>query len=458
MHLPSRANAPQPSAPLTSLRHTHVDDLLRQHPATLRELVQGLGSPLHLMLPQVFVENIRRFRRAFEQAPARGSLLFAKKANKADCLIQACSQEGIGVDVASVGELEKALGGGVPGHAIGVSGPEKSDRLLQLCLSHQCLLAIDSPSELQRLLHLARSREQQARVLLRYRPESQPESRFGLDPGQCAEAIALCREHPRWLCLTGFCFHLGGYSSEQRAQAANRLLDLCASTRAAGLEHCRRVNLGGGFAVRYVNPEAWARFRQQDRPSHYHGARTFSGFYPYGAPRAASDALADILATPVEAAMTLAQKAERDAIELLIEPGRALLDQAGISVFRVQGVKERDDGYAVVTVQGSSFNLSEQWFNSEFLPEPLLLPTEPRPAAPFFACVGGSTCLESDMLTWRKIRFDHPVRPGDLLVYLNTAGYQMDSNESPFHEVRLPHKVVIELDGPTLRWKLDGLA
>ncbi|AZC21903.1 alanine racemase [Pseudomonas sessilinigenes] len=458
MHLPSRTNASQPSNPLASLRHARVDDLLRQHPAALHDLVQGLGSPLHLMLPQVFVENIRQFQRTFDQAPATGTLLFAKKANKADCLIQACSQEGIGVDVASVGELEKALGGGVPGHAIGVSGPEKSERLLALSLSHQCLLAIDSPSELQRLLHLARHRDQQARLLLRCLPESQPESRFGLDPGQCAQAIALCREHPRWLRLMGFSFHLGGYSSEQRAQTANRLLDLCVSTRAAGLEHCRRLNLGGGLAVRYVSPGAWARFLQQDRPNHYHGARTFNGFYPYGAPRATADALADILATPVDTAMTLAQKAERHAIELMIEPGRALLDQAGISAFRVQGVKDRGDGYALVTVQGSSFSLSEQWFNSEFLPEPLLLPAEPRPAAPFLACVGGSTCLESDMLTWRKIRFDQPVRPGDLLVYLNTAGYQMDSNESPFHEARLPYKVVIELDGPTLRWKLDGLA
>lgn len=59
MHLPLRASAPQPSSTLTSLRHASVDDLLRQHPATLHSLVQGLGSPLHLMLPQVFVDNIQ---------------------------------------------------------------------------------------------------------------------------------------------------------------------------------------------------------------------------------------------------------------------------------------------------------------------------------------------------------------------------------------------------------------
>ena len=86
------------------------------------------------------------------------------------------------------------------------------------------------------------------------------------------------------------------------------------------------------------------------------------------------------------------------------------------------------------------------------------MPATARPVAdagPYPACVGAATCLESDMLTWRKIPF--PVRPavGDLLVYLNTAGYQMDSNESPFHDLPLPPKVVVELSGSRFRWRLD---
>lgn len=449
-----------PGTPLPSLRHPQVEALLRQHPEALHSLVDGLGSPLHLMLPQVFTGNVQRFQRTFEQHAVDGALLYAKKANKADCLVRACSQQGIGVDVASLGELEKTLGGGVPGPRIGISGPEKSQRLLELGLSHQCLLAIDSLNELRRLQQLAHDRGQAARLTLRQRPESHPDSRFGLSPAECAQAIALCREDPRGLRLEGFSFHLGGYSCEQRVEAAAQLLTLCIDTRASGLDHCRRINLGGGFAVQYVSPQAWERFRQHNHPTHYHAGKSFSDFYPYGAPRACAEALADILAAPVEGTISLAQQAARHGIDFIIEPGRALLDQAGISAFRVQGVKDRrdSDGYALVTVQGSSFSLSEQWFNSEYLPEPVLLPASPREPEPFVACIGGSTCLEADMLTWRKIRFAHPVRPGDLLLYLNTAGYQMDSNESPFHEARLPHKVVIELDGGALRWQLDGLA
>lgn len=448
------------SVSLSSLRHPLVERLLRHYPEELQRLVAGLGSPLHVMLPQVFTENLRRFQQAFAQSPASGSLLFAKKANKADCLVQACAAQRIGVDVASVGELEKALAGGVAGQHIGVSGPEKSDRLLALCISHQCLLAIDSLAELQRVQQMAQQRQQPVNILLRWQPDSQPYSRFGLQEQECQAAIAYCYAQRQWLKLLGFSFHLGGYSVAERASTANQLLEQCIAARKAGLEHCSKVNLGGGLAVRYVDPQAWKAFCENNRPAHYHAARAFAGFYPYGSPRAGAEALADLLASAVGDGLNLGQKAARQAIELLIEPGRALLDQAGLSAFRVQAVKDRSTshGYAMVTVEGSSFSLSEQWFNSEYLPEPVLLTASPREPAPFVACIGGSSCLEADMLTWRKIRFEHPVRPGDLLLYLNTAGYQMDSNESPFHEARLPHKVVVELDGHALRWKLDGLA
>ncbi|MCF4979229.1 alanine racemase [Pseudomonas gessardii] len=445
------------SSSLPGLRHLWVERLLERHTGTLTELVDGLGSPLHLVCPQVFHANVEAFQHSFAQAQVRGSLLFAKKANKANCFIQACAQCAIGVDVASVGELQKALAGGVAGCDIGVSGPRKSDQLLGLGLSHQCLLAVDSLEELLRIQQLALSLRQRARLLLRYCPSSQAHSRFGLNPRECEQALVFCRQHVANLDLQGFSFHLGGYDTAQRAHVASQLIDLC---QASGLDNCRTVNLGGGFAVRYVDPAQWQAFLAEDCTERYHNDKGFAGFYPYGALRAGAEALDDILATAVSPGLSLGQKVIEHGVRLLIEPGRALLDQAGISVFRVQGVKDRTacDGYALVTVQGSSFNLSEQWFNSEFLPDPLLLPASPRPLAPFVACIGGASCLESDMLTWRKVAFDRPIQTGDLLIYLNTAGYQMDSNESPFHEAPLPHKVVVELRSHALRWKLDSLA
>ena len=52
--------------------------------------------------------------------------------------------------------------------------------------------------------------------------------------------------------------------------------------------------------------------------------------------------------------------------------------------------------------------------------------------------------MEYDMLTWRKVWFERPAEVGDLLIYHNTAGYQMDKNESQFHQLPLPTRFVLE--------------
>ncbi|WP_405828423.1 hypothetical protein [Streptomyces sp. NBC_00105] len=188
---------------------------------------------------------------------------------------------------------------------------------------------------------------------------------------------------------------------------------------------------------------------------HHHAGKTFhtGDFYPYHSPVAGAEALAALLATRPESCEQPLAALLRDAgVQLLLEPGRALLHQAGATVFRIQGVKDRD-GYRILTVDGTSLSLSEQWFNSEYLPDPFLLAQDTvGPVGTFPASVGAATCLESDMLTWRKIPFRTAPRVGDLLVHPNTAGYQMDSDESPFHDLALPPKVVIDhtcRPGPT---------
>ncbi|WP_223838696.1 type III PLP-dependent enzyme domain-containing protein [Saccharopolyspora pogona] len=214
------------------------------------------------------------------------------------------------------------------------------------------------------------------------------------------------------------------------------------------------VSIGGGFTVDYVDPRDWQRFTESDRPSRYHANKTFDGFYPYHLPQAGPEMLAAILDTvPAGEQDSLASLLRGAEVALVLEPGRALLDQAGCTVFTVRGVKDRDHG--ILTVDGTSLSLSEQWFGSEFLPDPVVSPH--RDKTPFAACVGGASCLESDMLTWRKVVFPRRPQVGDQLVYLNTAGYQMDSNESPFHELPLPPKIVLDHHESRLRWRFDQI-
>ncbi|MER6995475.1 alanine racemase [Streptomyces sp. NPDC000410] len=445
---------------LTALRHPLVSLLLADHRALLADLLDGLGSPLHVVLPEVFEENVGRLRRAFADAGTDADILFAKKANKADCYVSSAAALGAGVDVASTPELVKALAGGVPGNRIGVSGPEKDDTLHALAVQHGCLVAVDSVSELRRLAATARLARRQAAVLLRSRTAGQPGSRFGMSAAERGTAVGLCAELADHISLRGFSFHLNGYSGAERARAANEMIEHCLDARLRGSANAELVDIGGGLPVRYVEPRLWNEFLAQNEPSHYHASKDFTDFYPYGG-QSADQAVRAIMAHPVGGGESLAAKAGRHGIRFVVEPGRALLDQAGFTLFRVQQVDDRreSDGYAIVTVTGSSFSLSEQWFNSDYLPDPLLMSAQPVADELFPACVAGSTCLESDMVTWRKIGFPRPVGRGDHLVYLNTAGYQMDSNESPFHDAPLPSKIVVRLgdDGAAPRWRLDGI-
>lgn len=455
MAVNGRSTAPVPTLPA----HADPDTDRVLDSGLLHELSYAFGGPFHFLLPHRFDANLAAFRTALGDAGVEGRVYYAKKANKAAVWMERCAAHQAGVDVASVGELREALGHGVRGENIVVTGPAKSDELLRLALLQGCLVAVDALDELDLLITLALTGAvRPARLLLRRLPPAQPHSRFGLNAAEVETALDRCVRAGDAVRMEGFSFHLSGYATQPRAELASELVDLCLKARVLGLQ-ADRISIGGGFAVDYSPADHWHTFLADQRPEHYHASKTFQSgdFYPYHSPVAGADALRTILDTVPEGGHeSLAARLKETGTLLMMEPGRALLDGAGASVFRVQGVKDRD-GYRILTVDGTSLSLSEQWFNSEYLPDPQLVTPTGRPTGdePHPACVGGASCLESDMVTWRKIPFPARPRIGDLLVYPNTAGYQMDSNESPFHDLPLPPKVVLDRLGDRPRWRLD---
>ncbi|MET9038344.1 alanine racemase [Streptomyces mirabilis] len=451
------SDAPSAGPSLPALRDPATDAVLRS--GLLEELSYAFGGPFHFLLPDAFDANLRAMRAALDEAGVDGFVYFAKKANKAAVWVERAAAGGAGVDVASLGELREALGHGMRGEHLVVTGPAKDDLLLRLAVQQGALIAVDSLDELDALVTTVVSgRVRPARVLLRCLPGTQPHSRFGMDDAELATALNRCVQAGEAVRMEGFSFHLSGYAVQARADLAGRLLELCLKARVLGLE-ASRISIGGGLPVAYTDADSWHTFLGEQHGEHYHAGRTFdpADFYPYHSPVAGADALRALLAARPEGYdQSLAAMLNDSGVVLLLEPGRALLDKAGASVFRIQGVKERD-GYRLLTVDGTSLSLSEQWFNSEYLPEPHLLSLGAvAPVGTYPAAVGAATCLESDMLTWRKIPFPRRPRAGDLLVYPNTAGYQMDSNESPFHDLPLPPKVVIDhTERPRPRWRLD---
>jgi diaminopimelate decarboxylase len=423
----------------------------------LGEVAHAVGGPFHVLFPARLANNLEAFGDVIASSGVQGQVFFAKKANKAGCWLSMCAESGAGVDVSSAPELVHALSRGVRGHDIVVTGPAKSEHLLWLAARHGCLIAVDALDELDRVVALAR-RGENVRVLLRVLPDINPYSRFGLDSVELNTAMQVCVEQRSRVSMEGFSFHLNGYQVKPRAQLAAQLVDRVMQARAHGLA-ATAISIGGGFAVSYLDAETWTRFMRDAGEADFHSGKTFSHFYPYHQSPTGAEMLAAILSSETDCGPgTVGDKFVETGTKLLVEPGRALLDGTGFTVFPVQGFKRRDD-YGIVTVDGLSMSLSEQWKSSEFLPDPLLWPPETADGGAAVGsvrvCVGGASCLEYDMLTWRKVVLPRQPRRGDLLIYPNTAGYQMDKNESEFHQRPLPPKIVVNLDDGRFRWKLD---
>lgn len=448
---PGRTNLPAQQA-------EPIRRLLGPDRGLLRELAAAIGGPFHVIFPEPFDAAVASFQAVLASAGVPGQIYYAKKANKAALWPRRCAETGIGVDVASLGELRSTLAEGVRGERIVVTGPAKSTELLRLATLHGCLITVDALDELARLVTLA-GRYGMVRLLLRVAPP-QGSSRFGLIPDELRAALTCCVAEASSIRLEGFSFHLSGYTPESRAAMTATLLDWVCEARALDLA-VTSVDIGGGFAVNYVDGADWQHFAPALSAENFHHQREFPDYYPYHSPVAGAAMLQAVLDTvPAQRSQSLAGLLKAAEVTLLCEPGRALLDQAGLTVLRVEGVKERD--YGMVTVDGTSLSLSEQWFNSEFLPDPVLLDsgTAALPGvigsdAAFPACVVGASCLESDVLSWRKIPFPRRPEIGDLLIYLNTAGYQMDSNESEFHQLPLPPKVVVDWEDGVVNWRWD---
>lgn len=398
--------------------------------ALFHELSTAFGGPLHYLDPQAMHRNIAAFRAVADKHAQPLSIAFAKKANKAIAFADVAREAGIHVDVASLAELEQTLARGVPGSCISVSGGAKPYALLERAVAADATVVCDSEHELRVLHALAVGKK--ARILLRVRPQSQINSRFGLDAADVARFSATIDRAS--IDLAGLAFHCAGYDANERIAAALSVLPLVPVLRAQG-HTIRILDIGGGFTIRY---------RENGEPfdGEFHAGHAVKASYPYAATDGAAmlDVILSQLAKPLKDA----------GLTLMVEPGRSLLDQAGVTMTRVLGV----GGH--VTVDAMSFSISEQWFGSEFFVDPVLLPRDDsRSGSPWAGAIAGASCLESDMLAWRKVPFFKQPRVGDLLCFPNTAGYQMDSNESEFHGTPLPKKIILHPVGA--RWCLDGI-
>lgn len=185
----------------------------------------------------------------------------------------------------------------------------------------------------------------------------------------------------------------------------------------------------------------------------FYNDKKFDSFYPYWNKYSKECFLIELLNTEIENNKSVLQFCKDNQIQLIIEPGRSLLDQAGITIFRVSHTKQTLDSQDIINVEGNINELSEQWFNTDFLIDPLLIKKKKGiKKEKYSGYVAGNLCLENDFLSWHRVQLDHKPERGDLLIYINTAGYQMDTNECNFQLLPIPKKITAIKDK---NWKLS---
>ncbi|WP_095120387.1 Y4yA family PLP-dependent enzyme [Pseudomonas sp. Irchel s3f10] len=428
---------------LTPLIDPVISTLINKFPNKLADLVEQQGSPLNLVWPHAFELNTQVLLNVLKQYQVPHALFYGAKANKSQSMLGAAANSGIGVDVSSIHELNAALRAGVRGAKICATGPAKTAVFHQALISAGSLICVDSLEEFDHLHSVIPTQPgpTKTRVLLRYRPKSTQNSRFGMGSQDLLQCLQRLTEQPELFHFEGFHFHLGGYGFESRAQAFREVSGFIQAAREMGLNP-QMIDIGGGLPIRYVEPETYAQFLQNDNnPSHYYNRKVPATYYPYGSELTATQWLTLLLEAEHSPGLSIANYLQTQNITLALEPGRSLVDQAAISIFRVTRSKQLADNKTVIFVEGSSFSACETWFASEYLLDPILVSTKQQPHAPIQAYIAGHSCLDDDVITHRLINFATAPQSGDLLIYINTAGYQMDLLENEFHRHPLPRRL-----------------
>jgi diaminopimelate decarboxylase len=359
------------------------------------ELAAEFGTPAYVVAEEDLRARAQAFVNAGRQAGHRDfQVVFASKAFPCTAVLRLFAGEGLWCDVASGGELHLALNAGFPAERILMHGNAKSEGELRAALErHVGLIVIDNLDEIECLARLLAEDVGGGRsqpVLVRATPDvkgdthekistGQANSKFGFGLGEIRAAIARVEEVEN-LDLLGVHAHIG-----------SQLLDLEPFRREAvelaKLGEFPVWDVGGGLGVAYTE--------QQHPPS-------------------IEDYVASVIAT--------AREHLGEHRRLLIEPGRALVANAGVTLYTVQSVKRNVSTWVAVD-GGMSDNLRPMLYGSIY---------EAQVASRFggqTSCVlAGKHCESGDVIV-SEATLDDP-RPGDVIVTPATGayGYAMSNN------------------------------
>jgi len=390
------------------------------------ELAKKFGTPLYVMDERMIRDNIAMYRSSIERYyDGKGLCCYAGKAFSCKHIYRVCRDEGIGVDAVSPGELYTAMEAGFDPHKICYHGNNKTrDELSYVLKCGVDRIVVDSFTELDLLEELAAEQGTQAGILLRLCPGIEAhthsfirtggiDSKFGfpIELGQAMEAVERALKKPH-LRLRGVHAHIGSQIFELApfAREAEVLADFLAQVRERTGRELAELNLGGGFGIRYTDeddPIAYDKYMEQ-------------------------------------VSRTLREACGRLSMPLpfvLIEPGRSIVGNAGITLYRVGNVRELPGVRTYVSVDGGmTDNIRYALYGAQY---EFLIADRAGEEKSRTVTVAGRCCESGDLLG-RDVALQS-CAPGDILAVLSTGAYNY-SMASNYNRVPRP-PVVMLLDG-----------
>jgi len=362
------------------------------------ELTAEFGTPVYIYAEEDIRARARDYLAAFEVRAEDYEVLYASKAAPVTAIYRLCAELGLSVDVASGGELHMALRAGLDPQRIYLHGNNKTEAELRYAVEAGVgHVIVDSFGEIARLdAMLDRSQD----VLIRVTPGVLATTHsyvqtggvdskfgFGLEDGLAAGAITrvLASRHLR---LVGLHAHIGSQIFE--LEPYTRVIEALAEL-VAGEWECRMLNVGGGLGIAYTSA---------DQPP-------------------SIDAYVEVKVRGV-------QRVFEPVPRILIEPGRSLVGNAGVTAYRVGTVKEIPGVRTYLSVDGGmSDNLRPMLYGARY---EAIIADRAGEAPDTPATVAGMHCESGDILITDAMLASP--RPGDVLVTPATGayGYAMASN------------------------------
>jgi diaminopimelate decarboxylase len=353
-------------------------------------VAEEFGTPSYIYAEDDLRARARAYREAFERRGVDGEVLFASKAFPATAAYKLFAEEGLSVDVASGGELHLALAAGFDPSRIHMHGNNKTDEEILMAaragIGHLILDSFDEIERCERLL------DTPIKVLIRVTPGIKPsthdyittgqlDSKFGFGTG---DATGAQRAIERVLAsdvleLVGLHAHIGSQIFELEPYR----LAIAALGELAG-DWCKVVDVGGGLGIAYT---------EDDRPP----------------------AIDDYVGVKVDGV----REVFGDEVRMMIEPGRSLVANAGVTAYRVGTVKEIPGIRTYLAVDGGmSDNLRPMLYGSRY---EALIADRVLAEPDTLATVAGMHCESGDVIV-RDAMLAAPA-VGDVLVTPATGAY-----------------------------------